>query len=95
MHAITDKEKQELAELEEMSCTDEQKKVLRGGYQFSIRASNKALSKSNEKKQRAIKRNRQDKITLLGGVDLNIVEFVFLMLQCLGRKCKNTVLPSV
>lgn len=94
MHAITDKEKQEVAELEEMRCTEEQKKVLRGGYQFSIRASNKTLS--NEKKQKAIKRNHQDKITLLGGVDLNMIEFVFLMLQRLDRKCKkHCVTPSV
>ena len=94
MHAITDKEKQEEAELEEMCCTEEQK-VLRGGYQFSIRASNKALSRSNERKQRAIKRNGQDKIILLGAVDQNMIEFVFLMSQHLVRKCKNIVLPSV
>lgn len=92
MHAITNKEKQEEAELEEMCCTEEQKKVFRGGYRFSIRASNKALSRSNERKQRAIKRNGQDKIILLGSVDQNMIEFVFLMLQCLVRKCKNTVL---
>jgi len=76
VHAITNKAKQEDAELEEICCTEEQK-VLRGGYQFSIRASIKALSSSNERKQRAVKRNGQDKIILLGGVDQNMTEFVF------------------
>lgn len=92
MHAITDKEKQEEAELEEMCCTEEQMKGFRGGYRFSIRASYKALSRSNERKQRAIKRNGQDKIISFGSVDQNMIEFVFLMSQCLVRKCKNTVL---
>lgn len=62
MHAITDKEEQEETELKEICFTEEQKKVLRGGYRFSIRASNKALS--NERKQKATK--HQDKIILLG-----------------------------
>lgn len=76
--------------LEVMCCTEEQKKVLRGGYQFTIRASNKALSRNNERKQKVIKRNGQDKIILFGAVDQNMIQFVFLMLQCLVRKCKNT-----
>lgn len=93
MHAITDKEKQEEAELE-LCCTEEQKKVLRGGYRFNIRASNKALNRRNERKQsHKEKRSREDYI--VGGVDQNITEFVFLMLQCLVRKCRNTVLLSV
>lgn len=95
MHAITDKEKPEEAATEEICCTEEQKKVLRGGYRFSTRARNKPLSRSNDRKQTAKNRNGQDKIIFLGGVDQNMIEFVFLMWQCLVRKCKNTGLPSV
>lgn len=32
--------------------------------------------------------------SLSGGIDQNMIEFAFLVLQCLVGKCKNTVLPS-